>query len=156
MSEKKKGILDDVRRTQSTLIFENDVIKKNFRTEVDSNGKETIPQAILKAHTLTVEFDLDNLTQDEIVNALVSTTSFMKQFQNNVLKHWSEDTIKEECQNVYKLSVRSMLDERAKQTALPVDVRVKREIEKRIAKGEDPNAVIAKVEQMIAALKAQQ
>jgi len=155
MSE-KADLLNGVRRTQSTLIFENDEIKKAFRTNIDSNGKETIPQETLKSHTLTVEFNLDNLTQDEIVNALVSTTSFMKQFQNNVLKHWSEDTILEECQEVYKLSVRNMLDERAKQTALPVDVRVKREIEKRISKGENPNDVIAKVESMIADLKAKQ
>ena len=154
--EEKKGILDDVRRTQSTLIFESNAIKDAFKTEINKAGSVFIHQDVLKAHTLTVEFSLDNLTQDEIVNALVSTTSFMKQFQNNVLKHWSEETILEECQSIYKLSVRSMLDERAKQNALPVDVRVKREIERRIAKGENPEDVIAKVESMIEALKAQQ
>lgn len=148
----KTGILDGVTRTQSTLIFENQTVKDKLKL-INKKGESYLPEDVLKAHTLKVEFDFNNLTQDEIVNALVSTTSFMKQFQNNILKSWDEETILEACKSTYKLSIRNLLDNRKQQAALSIEQRVRREINKRIKKGDDAKQVIADVEKLVAELK---
>ena len=59
---------------------------------------------------INIEFDFTGVTVNEMLKMSVSTTSFLKQYQNNVLKHWDKEKVKEKAKDVVKVSVRQMLD----------------------------------------------
>jgi hypothetical protein len=102
-----------VKKQGKTVVFESDKIKDGLLTK-DATGKRTeqADKEIAK-HTLIVEFDFDKVTELEILDMAVSTTSFMKQFQNNVTKHWTEKIIVETvAKGAYKQSIRDLLDNR--------------------------------------------
>lgn len=92
----------------TTVIFES--------KEQRSNASESE----VKAQTLTVQFDFTNVTEEEILQFLVSSTSCMKMFQNNVTKKWTNNQTQEAVrQGVYNVSVREMLDGRVRASLTP-------------------------------------
>jgi len=112
-------IFDGIVRKNSTIVFESDAVKKSFK---DKDGK--IPESIMKDHTLHVEFDFTGLTVEEAVSQLVSTTSFMKLFQNNIIgntdSRWTEQEILDTVsKGVYKIKVRDLLDNKKSRALTP-------------------------------------
>ena len=135
---------------KSTVVFESDKIKSQLVTK-DNNDKITdAGKKAIESHTLRVEFDFDKVTDEEIVNFLTSTTSAMKMFQNNVLKHWDEKAIVENCaKGVYRLKVRDLLDNReAKQ--ITDDEKRRRFLKKEIEKGKSKEEIKKELEAILA------
>lgn len=134
--------------TQKTVIFESDKIKQTLVLR-DKNDKITkAGRLAIENHTLRVEFDFANVTDDEILDFLTSTTSALKMFQNNVLKHWNEAQILAECKKgVYKLSVRKMLDERESKTMSDEEKRL-RLFKKELEKGKTKDQLRKEIEEM--------
>jgi len=119
----EKTVFDGIVRTQKTYLG-----GKYQKFERDDNGAilDTPENVDLrKKFTLTIEFDFTNLTVDEVVNQMVSTTSYSKMLQNNELKNWTEAQAEENCKNVYKCKVRSLLDNRQSKTSTPEQKRMK-------------------------------
>jgi len=117
--ESTANVFDGIKRTASTTIFESKEIKNKLLVGTDEQKK-----AVNDAHTLTIEFDFTGLTIDECVDQLVSTTSFMKLFQNNIIgntdKRWTEQTILDTIsKGVYHVTCRSLLDNRTRREADP-------------------------------------
>lgn len=112
-------VFNGIKRTASTTVFESSETKNKLLSGTDEEKKKVIAD-----HTLTVEFDFDGLTIDECVDQLISTTSFMKLFQNNIIgngdKRWSESTILETIsKGTYHITCRSLLDDRTRREADP-------------------------------------
>ena len=119
VSNETTNVFDGIKRTASTVIFESKAIKQQLLV-----GTEDEIKAVNKAHTLTVEFDFTGLTVNECVDQLVSTTSFMKLFQNNIIgntdKRWNEQTILDTiAKGTYHVTCRSLLDDRTRREADP-------------------------------------
>jgi hypothetical protein len=118
-SNEMTNVFDGIKRTAETTIFESKAIKQKLLVGTDDEIK-----AVNKAHTLTIEFDFTGLTVDECVDQLVSTTSFMKLFQNNIIgntdKRWTEQTILDTiAKGTYHVTCRSLLDDRTRREADP-------------------------------------
>jgi len=107
----------------TTVVFES--------KEQRSNASEDL----VKSQTLTVKFDFTNVTEEEILQFLVSSTSCMKMFQNNVTKKWTNKQTQEFVrQGVYNVSVREMLDGRIR-AALTPEKSASRGLEQMMKKG---------------------
>ena len=122
MSEQEK-VFDGILRTQKTYLG-----GKYEKFERDSNGiiLDTPENAELKKRfSLTIEFDFTGLTVEEVVNQMVSTTSYSKMLQNNELKNWTAEQAETNCKTVYKCKVRSLLDNRQSKTSTPEQKRLK-------------------------------
>jgi hypothetical protein len=120
VSNETTSVFDGIKRTAETTIFESKAIKQQLLVGTEDEIKSTI-----KSHTLKVEFDFTGLTVDECVNQLVSTTSFMKLFQNNIIgntdKRWDEQEILNTvAKGTYHVSCRSLLDDRTRREADPL------------------------------------
>ncbi len=127
-------VFDGIKRTASTVIFESKETKDKLLVGSDDEKK-----AVVNAHTLTVEFDFTGLTIDECVDQLVSTTSFMKLFQNNIIgntdKRWTESEILETIsKGTYHVTCRSLLDGRTRKESDPL-IGIKNYINKAQSKG---------------------
>jgi hypothetical protein len=94
--------------TDTTIIFETKA------------QRSAATKAEIELQTLTIEFNFDNVTEDEILHFLVSSTSCMKMFQNNITKKWSNIETQAYVQKgTYQVSVREMLDGRVKASLSP-------------------------------------
>ena len=145
------NVFDGIKRTAETTIFESVETKKRLLNVPEDEQKQ-----VVKAHTLTVEFDFTGLTIDECVNQLVSTTSFMKLFQNNIIgntdKRWDEATILEHVsKGTYHITCRSLLDDRTRREADPLAA-IKKSIKNMQSKGMSAAAIKAEVQNQLAML----
>lgn len=125
---------DGIKRTAKTVIFESTETKKSLLNVSDEEKKQ-----VIDAHTLTVEFDFTGLTVNECVDQLVSTTSFMKLFQNNIIgntdKRWTEQEILDTVsKGTYHITCRSLLDDRTRKESDPLSA-IKKHIVKAQEKG---------------------
>lgn len=128
------NVFDGIKRTSKTVIFESKETKDKLLVGTDEQK-----DAVIDAHTLTVEFDFTGLTIDECCDQLASTTSFMKLFQNNVIgntdKRWNETTILDTIsKGVYHVTCRSLLDDRTRRESDPL-IGIKNYIGKAQSKG---------------------
>ena len=138
------------KKTASTVIFESDKIKASLVARDKDNKVTEAGRKQIEAHTLRIQFDFDKVTDEEILNFLVSTTSAMKMFQNNVAKHWTEKDILEYCaKGVYVLKVRDLLDNRESKSLTDEEQR-KRWIQVQIKKGKTPAQI---KEELLASLE---
>jgi hypothetical protein len=115
---------DGIKRLAETTIFESVAARESFKVD----GK--IPEDVTKAHTLKIEFDFTGITIDEVVKQLVSTTSFMKLFQNNVIGNtkdrWDEKKILDTVsKGTYSIKCRDLLDNKRKHESDPMSAIVR-------------------------------
>ena len=147
-SNETTNVFDGIKRTASTVIFESKEIKNKLLNVDDESKKKVIAD-----HTLNIEFDFTGLTINECVDQLVSTTSFMKLFQNNIIgntdKRWTEQTIQETiAKGTYHVTCRELLDNKTRRTADPIAA-LKRDAKKLKAKGLTNEQIIEQLSNLL-------
>ena len=90
--------------------FLKDYLAENGIT-TDADKKEAAKDFKSK-YTLTIKFDFEGVTDDEMKSQLVSTTTFGKMLYNNAIKNWTQEDCKAACEEPIEVSVRDMLDGR--------------------------------------------
>ena len=84
---------------------------------------------------LKVELDFTDVTPAEVEYFLSKQTTPLKMLYNNVLKHWSDAKVLEECKKgLYKVKVRELLDNR-KSRSLTDGQKMERSMQKELDKG---------------------
>ena len=102
--------------------------------------------------TLSIKFDFEGVTDEEMRRQLVSTTSYAKMLYNNELVMLNEQECKDLCAlGVYECKIREMLDTRKTKTANP-EAGIKKNIAKMQAKGMSQADIKASLLRQIEAL----
>ena len=141
--------LNDVKGSFYTVKFENDTEKDLLR-----NDKNELTEDIVKAHKISGTFDFTGVTQSELVQLfLCSTTSTLKMYQNNILKGMKEKEILELAKTPQDVKVREMLDGRSSKILTDDEYRA-RYIAKQKKAGKTPEQIKADLQLMIDDLEA--
>ncbi len=132
----------------ATVKFES----KSIREELQFDKSETEINEIKKDHTIRGDFDFTGVTIIEIATFLTSTTSVLKQFQNNELSGMKETVILDLAQKRQTVSVRTMLD--TTKTRTVGEASIEKTIEKMQKAGKSNNDIMAELERKLELLKA--
>ena len=128
--------LEGIKGLFYTVKFESDAIKDTLR-----NDKKELVESVVQAHKIHGSFDFTGVTQDELVNTfLCSTTSVLKAYQNNVLKGMVEKDIIEMAKVSQIVLVRDLLDNRSSKI-ISDEEKKRRFIRSELKKGKSPAQV---------------
>lgn len=130
-----------------TTKFESTAIRAQL---LEGLGKDDANQ-IIADHKISGEFDFTGVTLDEIKSFLVSTTSTLKKYQNDMMAG-KEEAILELTSEPQIVSVREMLDTTKTRTAGEPDYA--KTTEKMKKAGKSDQEILTKLEAQLAALKA--
>ena len=105
----------EIKNIYTNTIFLGSSFLKDYLAEngitTDADKKEAAEEFKSK-YTLTVKFDFEGVSDDEMKSQLVSTTTFGKMLYNNAIKNWTQEDCKAACLEPIEVSVREMLDTR--------------------------------------------
>ena len=130
-----------------TVKFESTAVRQQL---LDGKGKDEA-NAIIAEHKINGEFDFAGVTVDEIKSFLVSTTSVLKKYQNDLMEA-KEKAILELASNTQLVSVRDMIDTtKIRISASPSFTKTAEKMQK---DGKPDEEVIGELERLLANLKA--
>jgi len=136
--------LENVKGNFYTVKFEDNKSKESYMDE-----KGNIPEKDIQSHKISGTFDFTGVTQDEIVNLfLCSTTSVLKMYQNNVLKGMTDSEILELAKKSVNVSVRELLDGRSSKILTDEEKR-KRFISSQLKSGKTKEQIKSELEAML-------
>ena len=132
----------------STIKYESKAIKKELLFDLHPDQVK----AINKNHLVNGKFDFTGVTVAEIVTFLCSTTSVLKQYQNNELNGLNETEIPllVDDDNLI-VSVRDMLD--TTKTRVTAEASVDRAVDKMKKAGKSKDEIRAQLEQQLKMLQ---
>ncbi len=128
-----------------TTKFESTSIRAEL---LEGLGKDEA-NAVIAAHKISGEFDFTGVTIDEIKTFLCSTTSVLKQFQNNMMS-MKEEAILLLATEPQTVSVREMLD--TTKTRTPGKPSIEKTVDKMKAAGESNDDIRKVLERQLAML----
>ena len=132
-----------------TVKFESETEKDKLR-----NDENELTEAIIQNHKISGTFDFAKVTEDELLNVfLCSTTSVLKMYQNNVLKGMAEPEILDMAKHHQKVSVRDLLDGRSSKILTDAELRT-RYIAKQKKAGKSKEQIKADLMEMIETLES--
>lgn len=149
-----RGIIMDFPLNESqgnfyTVKFESESEKDELR-----NDEKELSEATIQAHKISGTFDFAKVTEDELLNVfLCSTTSVLKMYQNNVLKGMTEPEILEMAKHHQKVLVRELLDGRSSKILTDAELRT-RYISKQKKAGKSKEQIKADLLEMIDTLES--
>jgi hypothetical protein len=103
---------------------------------------------IIESHTINVDFDFADVSIEEMKKQLVSTTTFLKMFQNNELKGLKDSEIVEMSKVTVLIKVRNLLDGRSRKTVDPL-LAMKKAVKAQKATGKSSAEILAEMQKLL-------
>lgn len=136
----------------STIKYESKAVKKEWQRNNDGTVKTDAEiKAINAKHLIKGKFDFNGVTVSEIVTFLCSTTSVLKQYQNNELNGLKETDIPNLVNDGNLIvSVRNMLD--TTKTRVTAEASVDKTVDKMKKDGKSTDDIRKQLESQLALL----